>query len=290
MTKPCISFEFFPAKTPAGARALRNTIVQLKAMASNYYSVTYGAGGSTHDGSLSLVKELAQAHHAKVAPHMTCIGTEKDKLLALLKQYQALNIHRLVALRGDISKEYEIAKGLDSAADLITFIRKHSGRHFHIDVAAYPECHPKSPNARADLLNFKAKVAAGADSAITQYFYNPDAYFQFIDRCAKYQIFVPIVPGIMPIMNAQRLIKFSQLCGAEIPRWILKRLADFADCDASLQAFGLEVTQQLCERLIAGGAPGLHFYTLNTAHTTLNLLQSLGLTTRVDAPSFQQVE
>jgi len=277
MTGLVTSFEFFPPKTEEGKITLQKTATQLVTVHPQFFSVTFGAGGSTQTGTIEAVEMLQQKSPVPVTPHLSCVGMSRQQILETLITYQKLGATRIVALRGDIPSGMGQSSELRYASDLVKLIREATGQHFHIDVAAYPEFHPQAESAYDDVLNLKIKVEAGANSAITQYFYNPDAYFNFLDECAKCQIFVPIVPGIMPINCFAKLTRFSDACGAEIPRWIRKRLESFRDDAASIQAFGLEVVYNLCQRLLSGGAPGLHFYTLNQAEPSLNLAKMLGL-------------
>ena len=274
------SFEFFPPKTPEGADKLRAVRDRLAAVGPAFFSVTFGAGGSTREGTWSTVTEIAQAGHA-VAPHISCIGTTRAEVARLIGDYRAQGIRRLVALRGDMPSGAGAGGGdFRYANELVAFIRDETGDWFHIEVAAYPEFHPQARSAEDDLRNFARKVAAGADSAITQYFYNSDAYFRFVDEAHKLGVNVPIVPGIMPITNFAQLARFSDACGAEIPRWIRLRLQGFGDDRASIRAFGLDVVTDLCEQLLSVGAPGLHFYTMNQAEPTLEVWSRLGLSGR----------
>ncbi|MES2553091.1 MAG: methylenetetrahydrofolate reductase [NAD(P)H] [Pseudomonadota bacterium] len=259
-----ISFEFFPPKTAEGMAKLRETRSQLALLKPKFFSVTFGAGGSTRDRTLETVLEI-QAEGFDAAPHISCVSSSKQELTALLDEYQQKGIRRLVALRGDLPSGEVSVGDLRYANELVAFIRQHSGDWFHIEVAAYPEFHPEARSPSADFQHFKQKVQAGANEAITQYFYNPDAYFRFMDQCAHAGITIPIVPGVMPIYNITQLSRFSDVCGAEIPRWLRLRLHDYGDDIASLRALGLDVVTDLCEKLLAGGAPGLHFYTLNQA-------------------------
>lgn len=268
------SIEFFPPKTPEGAEKLRATRRQLAELSPTYFSVTFGAGGSTQQGTLDTVLDImADGHPA--APHLSCIGATRESIRALLKQFQQHGIRRLVALRGDLPSGYGGAGELRYANELVEFIRQETGDWFHIEVAAYPEMHPQARSPQDDLQNFARKVHAGANAAITQYFYNADAYFQFVDNVRKMGIEVPIVAGIMPITNYTQLMRFSDMCGAEIPRWVRLKLASFGDDSASIKAFGLDVVTNLCERLLAGGAPGLHFYSMNQAVATTAIWKRL---------------
>lgn len=271
-----VSFEFFPPKTSEGAAKLRAVRQQLYARAPQFCSVTYGAGGSTHEGTFSTVREIL-AEGVDAASHFSCIGATRDSVRAQLAELQGMGVKRLVALRGDLPSGYGIGGEFQYASDLVAFIRAETGSAFHIEVAAYPEVHPQARSADADLQAFAAKVRAGADSAITQYFFNADAYLRFVDDARRLGLDVPVVPGIMPIMGATQLMRFSDACGAEIPRWIRLRLQGFGDDAASIRAFGLDVVAQLCEQLRRAGAPGLHFYTMNQSAATLEICQRLGL-------------
>lgn len=260
-----MSCEFFPPRTEAGMEKLQvNQRTLDDVIHPDYYSVTFGAGGTTRDRTLETVK-LLSARNINVAPHISCIGSSKKQISELLEQYISLGVTQLVALRGDIPDSGETTKELSHANELVSFIRETTGDHFDIEVAAYPEYHPESLSPQSDFKFFKDKVKAGANGAITQYFYNIDAYFRFIDNCHRENIDIPVTPGIMPITNFASLTRFSDACGAEIPRWIRKQLEAYADDKDSLQAFGLEVVSNLCSQLLAEGAPGLHFYTLNQA-------------------------
>jgi methylenetetrahydrofolate reductase (NADPH) len=268
------SIEFFPPKTPEGAEKLRVTRRKLAELNPKYFSVTFGAGGSTQQGTLDTVLDIMADGHV-AAPHLSCIGATRESIRAILQQFQDHGIRRLVALRGDLPSGYGGAGELRYANELVEFIRAETGDWFHIEVAAYPEVHPQARSPQDDLLNFERKVKAGANAAITQYFYNADAYFQFVDNARKLGIEVPIVAGIMPITNYTQLMRFSDMCGAEIPRWVRLKLASFGDDSASIKAFGLDVVTSLCERLLAGGAPGLHFYSMNQAAATTAIWQRL---------------
>jgi methylenetetrahydrofolate reductase (NADPH) len=268
------SIEFFPPKTPEGAEKLRITRRKLAELNPKYFSVTFGAGGSTQQGTLDTVLDIMADGHL-AAPHLSCIGATRESIRAILKQFQEKGIRRLVALRGDLPSGYGGAGELRYANELVEFIRAETGDWFHIEVAAYPEVHPQARSPQDDLLNFERKIKAGANAAITQYFYNADAYFQFVDSAQKLGIAVPIVAGIMPITNYTQLMRFSEMCGAEIPRWVRLKLASFGDDSASIKAFGLDVVTSLCERLLAGGAPGLHFYSMNQAAATTAVWQRL---------------
>jgi len=273
---PAFSFEFFPPRTPEGVEKLRATRAQLAQLKPRFFSVTYGAGGSTRDRTLETVLEIRKdGSHA--APHISCMGSTRESIAATLELYRANGIRHIVALRGDLPSGTADFGELRYANELVAFIREKTGEHFHIDVACYPEYHPQAPSPAADLANFKRKVDAGANSAITQYFFNAEAYFRFVDACEGAGMSVPIVPGIMPIANFSQLARFSDACGAEIPRWIRLKLQSFDDDRASIRAFGLDVVTDLCDRLLSAGAPGLHFYTLNMAGLTSTLWQRLGL-------------
>lgn len=271
-----LSLEFFPTKTPEGAEKLTAVRQKLYALKPEYCSVTYGAGGSTQDGTIQTVRAIL-AEGVDAAPHFSCIGATKASVREQLAQFKAEGIRRIVALRGDLPSGYGSFGEFRYASELVAFIREETGSHFHIEVAAYPEMHPQARNPEADLKAFATKVRAGADVALTQYFFNPDAYFRFVDDVAKAGLDIPVVPGIMPIINASQLIRFSDACGAEIPRWVRSRLEGFGDDKASIQAFGLDVVSALCERLRAGGAPGVHFYTMNQAGPVKALCERLGL-------------
>lgn len=270
------SFEFFPPKTPEGVEKLRATRRQLAQLRPAFFSVTFGAGGSTRDRTLETVLEI-QAEGYNAAPHLSCIGSTRESIREVLATYKAHGIRHIVALRGDLPSGMADPGEFHYANELVEFIRRETGDWFHIEVAAYPEFHPQAKSARDDLLNFKRKVEAGANAAITQYFYNADAYFRFVEDCEALGVTIPIVPGIMPITNYAQLARFSDACGAEIPRWIRKRLEGMADDLDQIRAFGLDVVTDLCDRLLQGGAPGLHFYTLNQAGPTSTIWQRLGL-------------
>ena len=274
MEKHNFSIEFFPPKTPEGAEKLRVTRAKLSELQPKYFSVTFGAGGSTQEGTLQTVQEIQAAGH-DAAPHLSCVGATRESIRAVLKQYQDSGIRRIVALRGDLPSGYGGAGELRYASDLVEFIRQETGDWFRIEVAAYPEMHPQARSPQDDLQAFARKVSAGADAAITQYFYNADAYFSFVDNVRKLGVTVPIVAGIMPITNYMQLMRFSDMCGAEIPRWVRLKLASFGDDSASIKAFGLDVVTGLCEKLLAGGAPGLHFYSMNQAVPTTAIWQRL---------------
>ena len=272
---PAISFEFFPPKTDEQRAQLDRAAQLLKAYRPEYASVTFGAGGSTLSYTGDTVARLHQQHGFSVAPHLSCVGGTRAELAALLDSYCAAGYRRIVALRGDLPSGMATPGDFRYAAELVRFIREHSGDHFHIEVAAYPETHPQADDALRDLRHFKAKIDAGADGAITQYFFNADAYFRFVDDARALGVNVPIVPGIMPIANYSQLKRFSDMCGAEIPRWIAKRMQAHGDDAESVRALGAEVVAQLCRRLLDGGAPGLHFYTLNRTRATQAVLQQL---------------
>jgi methylenetetrahydrofolate reductase (NADPH) len=270
------SFEFFPPKTPEGAAKLRTTTRQLAQLNPAFFSVTYGAGGSTREGTLNTVLQIrADGHPA--APHLSCIASTRELLAEVIEQYKSNQIRHIVALRGDMPSGLAAAGDFRYASELVAYIRSRTGDWFHIEVAAYPEYHPQARRPQQDLTAFKAKIDAGADAAITQYFYNPDAYFHFVEQAEALGINVPIVPGIMPINNFSQLARFSDACGAEIPRWMRLKLEGYGDDTASVKAFGLDVVTHLCDKLLAGGAPGLHFYTMNQAGPTSTIWQRLGL-------------
>jgi methylenetetrahydrofolate reductase (NADPH) len=269
-----VSFEFFPPNTPEGLAKLRETRRQLALLEPEFFSVTFGAGGSTRDKSLGVVDEIATEGHA-VAPHLSCVGATREGIAELLAHWRARGVRRLVALRGDLPSGMVDAGEFRYASDLVAFVRERTGDWFRIEVAAYPEVHPQATSADADLKAFVHKVQAGADAAITQYFFNADAYFRFVDAARAHGVTVPIVPGIMPITNYTQLARFSDACGAEIPRWIRMRLAGFADDVDSLRAFGHDIVTALCQRLLEGGAPGIHFYTLNQPGPSRAIWQGL---------------
>ena len=271
------SIEFYPPKTAEGADKLRVARASLATLDPKYFSVTFGAGGSTQQGTLDTVLEIINEGHV-AAPHLSCVGGSRESIRAVLAEFKSHGIKRVVALRGDLPSGYGGAGELRYASDLVEFIRIETGDWFHVEVAAYPEVHPQARSPQDDLQNFARKVHAGANAAITQYFYNADAYFQFVDNARKLGVDVPIVAGIMPITNYTQLMRFSDMCGAEIPRWVRQKLASFGDDSASIKAFGLDVVSVLCERLLAGGAPGLHFYSMNQAGPTSALWQRLAST------------
>jgi len=270
------SIEFFPPRTPEGVEKLRMARRQLAQLSPAFFSVTFGAGGSTREGTLSTVLEIRD-EGLPAAPHISCVSSTRANIRDVLSQYRGHGIRHLVALRGDLPSGTADAGEFRYANELVTFIREETGDWFHIDVAAYPEYHPQSRSPGDDLANFKRKVVAGANSAITQYFFNADAYWRFVDACDEAGVRVPIVPGIMPIASYTKLARFSDACGAEIPRWIRRKLECYGDDTASIRAFGLDVVTRLCADLLEGGAPGLHFYTLNQAALTTTLWQRLGL-------------
>lgn len=271
-----ISFEFFPPKTPEGAVKLRAVRQQLYAYKPEFCSVTYGAGGSTQEGTFTTVGEI-QSEGMAAASHFSCIGATKASVREQLRQLQGMGVKRLVALRGDLPSGYGMGGEFHYASDLVAFIRAEMGDAFHIEVAAYPEFHPQAKSPEADLQAFVTKVKAGADSAITQYFFNTDAYFRFVDDTYSMGVDIPVVPGIMPITNASQLLRFSDACGAEVPRWIRSRLQAFGDDTASIQAFGHEVVLDLCDQLRHAGVPGLHFYSMNQSGPVVALCRDLGL-------------
>lgn len=271
-----LSIEFFPPQTPEGAEKLRTVRERLAVLQPAFFSVTYGAGGSTRERTFATVQEIAAAGF-EAAPHLSCIGASRAQLRAILKEYQEAGIRRIVALRGDLPSGVGTTGELRYASELVEFIRAETGRRFILEVAAYPEWHPQAKSPRDDLLAFQRKVAAGADSAITQYFYNLDAYLHFVDEVRALGIDIPIVPGIMPITSFAKLARFSDACGAEIPRWMRRKFESFGDDSASIRAFGLDVVTDLCQRLLEAGAPGLHFYCMNQAEPTLAICERLGL-------------
>lgn len=271
-----LSIEFFPPQTAEGADKLRVVRQKLAVLKPEFFSVTFGAGGTTQERTFEAVFEIQQEGH-QAAPHLSCIGSTREHIREILQRYQAAGIRRIVALRGDLPSGVGFAGELRYANELVEFIRTETGDHFHIEVAAYPEYHPQARTPQDDLLAFKRKVEAGADSAITQYFYNADAYFHFVDAVRARGVDIPIVPGIMPIAGFSKLARFSDACGAEIPRWMRKKFEGFGDDVESIRAFGLDVVAGLCEKLLAGGAPGLHFYCMNQAALTTEICRRLGL-------------
>lgn len=275
MSSAPVSFEFFPPKTPAGQEKLLAVRDQLAAVSPEFFSVTYGAGGSTQDGTLNTVLALRETG-IDTAPHLSCIGASRSELKTLLQNYKDKGIRRLVALRGDLPSGMGMGGELRYANELVAFIKEEFGNDFILEVAAYPESHPQAANLDADIKNFVRKCQAGADSAITQYFFNADAYFYFVDRVRAAGVEIPIIPGIMPITNYSKLARFSDACGAELPRWIRKQLEAYGDDTDSICQFGEEVISRLCQQLLDGGAPGLHFYTLNQAGASLAVVRNLG--------------
>lgn len=271
-----ISLEFFPTKTPEGAEKLRAVRQQLYALKPEFCSVTFGAGGSTQDGTLQAVTEI-MSEGCPAAPHLSCIGQSRESIRERLAAYRSAGIRRIVALRGDLPSGYGVGGEFRYASDLVAFVRAETGDHFHIEVAAYPETHPQAKSPLADLDAFAAKVKAGANSGITQYFFNSDAYFRYVDDLHKLGVDVPVVPGIMPIASSTQLMRFSDACGAEIPRWVRMRLQAFGDDTASIKAFGLDVVTDLCDQLRNAGVPGLHFYTMNQSTATMEIVRRLAL-------------
>lgn len=273
-TTKSFSFEFYPPKTDEGAVNLKTVHSKLAEQKPEYFSVTFGAGGSTRDKTFDTVVDI-QKKGIAAAPHLSCVASTKENIRTILKNYQVNGIARIVALRGDLPSGMMSAGEFRYANELVEFIRQETGDYFQLHVAAYPEVHPQAQSAAEDFKNFKRKVDAGANAAITQYFYNAEAYFYFVDLCEKKGITIPIVPGIMPITQYAQLFRFSEMCGADIPRWLRKRLVDFGDDRAAIQAFGLDLVSNLCQRLLDGGAPGLHFYTMNQSAPTLAILENL---------------
>ncbi|MEY3755059.1 MAG: hypothetical protein RLY27_1667 [Pseudomonadota bacterium] len=270
-----LSIEFFPPKTPEGAEKLRLVKDRLaKEVKPSFFSVTFGAGGSTQEGTLRTVESIHQSGQ-EAAPHLSCVGSSKENIYELLRLYKEMGVRRIVALRGDLPSGMGQYGEFHHANELVAYIRESYGDWFHIEVAAYPEMHPQASSVRADIEHFVTKIQAGANSAITQYFYNTDAYFQYIEDVESRGVKVPIVPGIMPITSSSQLLRFSDSCGAEIPRWLRKRLEGFGDDIASIKAFGLDVVTDLSLQLLAGGAPGLHFYSLNQADPTIAIIKNL---------------
>ncbi|CAH0171487.1 5,10-methylenetetrahydrofolate reductase [Pseudomonas sp. Bi70] len=271
-----VSFEFFPTKTDAGHEKLLNTARELAGYNPDFFSCTYGAGGSTRDRTLNTVLQLDGEVKVPTAPHLSCVGDSKAELIELLNLYKSKGINRIVALRGDLPSGMGMSSGeLRHANDLVELIRQETGDHFHIEVAAYPEMHPQARNFEDDIANFVRKAKAGANSAITQYFFNPDCYFYFVERVRRMGVDIPVIPGIMPITNYSKLARFSDACGAELPRWVRKQLEAYGDDTQSIQRFGEEMITAMCERLIEGGAPSLHFYTLNQAAPSLAVWKNL---------------
>ena len=270
-----ISIEFFPPQTPEGVEKLRAVREKLAVLKPEFFSVTFGAGGSTRERTFSVVKEIA-AEGFNAAPHLSCVGSTRQSILDILNDYRQAGIRRIVALRGDLPSGTAEAGEFRYANELVEFIRKETGDHFHLEVGAYPEWHPQSSFPRDDLANFVRKVKAGADSAITQFFFNADAYFHFVDEVRALGVDIPIVPGIMPIGNFSKLARFADACGAELPRWMRRKFEGLGDDTDAIRAFGLDVVTELCERLLAGGAPGLHFYSMNQSGLTLEICKRLG--------------
>ncbi len=274
------SMEFFPPRSPEAEETLNRALTRLTPLKPRFCSVTFGAAGSTREKTFETVCDMQHHRGLEAAPHISCVASTRQSIREILKSYEAHGIQHIVALRGDMPSGMLADGEFRYANELVSFIREETGDHFHIEVAAYPEMHPQAASLEADLDNFKRKVDAGADSAITQYFFNPEAYFRFIDDCEKRGITLPIVPGIMPITNYTQIARFSEMCGADIPRWMRKRLEGFGDDRAAIRAFGLEVISALCARLLDQGAPGLHFYTLNQADAVLGIWRNLGLDVR----------
>ncbi|MEO8669965.1 MAG: methylenetetrahydrofolate reductase [NAD(P)H] [Tahibacter sp.] len=270
-----ISLEFFPPKTDEQRDVLEKSLTRLKTLKPEYVSVTFGAGGSTLSYTPDTVCHLREHHNLDAAPHLSCMGGTRAEIRGLIDHYRSKGCQRIVALRGDLPSGMASYGDFRYASDLVEFIRTETGDYFHIEVACYPEMHPQSEDSRADLANFRRKIDAGANGAITQYFYNPDAYFRFVDDARRAGVTIPIVPGVMPITNYSQLRRFSEMCGAEIPRWIGRRLQAFGDDAESIREFGIDVVAELCRRLIAGGAPSLHFYTLNRARSTTAIVEAL---------------
>jgi methylenetetrahydrofolate reductase (NADPH) len=270
-----LSIEFFPPQTPEGIAKLNTVRAELAPLAPDFFSVTFGAGGSTRERTFAAVRDIAADGYA-AAPHLSCVGSTRDNIAAILRDYQAAGIRRIVALRGDLPSGMAQAGDFRYANELVEFIRAETGDHFHIEVAAYPEWHPQARTPADDLTAFVRKVRAGADSAITQYFYNADAYFHFCDSVRALGVDVPVVPGIMPIVSFAKLARFSDACGAELPRWMRRKFESLYDDTVSIRAFGLDIVTALCERLLAGGAPGLHFYSMNQSGLTLEICRRLG--------------
>ena len=274
--KPEVSIEFFPPQTPEGIEKLRGVRAQLATLKPKFFSVTYGAGGSTRERTFAIVKEIvAEGHEA--APHLSCIGSTRASIREILDEYRSAGIRRIVALRGDLPSGTAEAGEFRYANELVEFIRAETGDHFSLEVAAYPEWHPQARFPRDDLANFVRKAKAGANSAITQYFYNADAYFHFVDEIRKLGIDIPVMPGIMPIVSFSKLARFTDVCGAELPRWMRRKFEGLGDDTDAIRAFGLDVVTSLCERLLAGGAPGLHFYSMNQSALTLEICKRLGI-------------
>jgi len=271
------SFEYFPPKTPEAVGKLQTTTERLAKLKPDFFSVTFGAGGSTRERTFETVMDIYQKSGIDGVPHVSCIGSTTEEIQSVLKTYMEAGINKVVALRGDLPSGSIGGGPLRYASELVEFIRKETGGHFHIEVAAYPEFHPQALSAQKDIENFIRKIDAGADAAITQYFYNPDAYYRFIESCEKMGMDVPIVPGIMPIVTCTQLCRFSEACGAEIPRWILKRLQEFGDDRNAIREFGIDVTTELCDHLLSNGAPGIHFYTMNQSTAVEAIWNNLNL-------------
>ncbi|MEM7026659.1 MAG: methylenetetrahydrofolate reductase [NAD(P)H] [Pseudomonadota bacterium] len=274
------SFEFFPPRTPEAVGKLQTTQEKLAELNPDFFSVTFGAGGSTRERTFETVMDIREKTGIDGVPHISCMGALNDEIKDILENYRKNGVKRVVALRGDLPSGSVGYGQLRYANELVEFIRNETGDHFHIEVAAYPEFHPQSPSPQADLKNFKMKVDAGANSAITQYFYNPFAYYRFVENCEKLGIDIPIVAGVMPIINCTQLRRFSDACGAEIPRWILLRLQEFGDDRASIRKFGIDVTTELCSELLENGAPGIHFYTMNQSEASTEIWKNLGIDQR----------
>ena len=273
--RPSISIEFFPPNTPVGSDKLKTVVQELSVLSPEFFSVTYGAGGSTREKTLTTVRNIAAAGF-EAAPHLSCVGSTREGIAEILATYRAQGIHRLVALRGDLPSGTAVAGEFRYASELVQFVRETQGSDWHIEVAAYPEYHPEQRYARRDLQHFADKMAAGADAAITQFFFNPDAYFHFVDEVRKLGVTAPIVPGIMPIHNFARVAQFAARDGIEIPRWVMLKMEGYLDDAASIREFGIEVVARLCERLVTGGAPAIHFYALNQSALTLEVCRRLG--------------
>ena len=271
-----ISIEFFPPQTPEGIEKLRLVREELAVLKPEYFSVTFGAGGSTRERTFAVVKEIAAEGH-EAAPHLSCIGSTRDNIREILQEYKEEGIRRIVALRGDLPSGMAETGEFRYANELVEFIRAETGNHFRLEVAAYPEWHPQARNPADDLTAFVRKAKAGANSAITQYFYNTDAYFHFVDEVRAAGVDIPVFPGIMPIVSFSKLARFSDACGAELPRWMRRKFEGFGDDTASIRAFGLDIVTELCQRLLAGGAPGLHFYSMNQSGLTLEICRRLNL-------------
>ena len=271
------SFEFFPPKTPEAVTRLQTTQERLAKLKPDFFSVTFGAGGSTRERTFETVMDIYKKTGIDGVPHVSCIGSSTEEIKSVLASYMAAGIHKVVALRGDLPSGSIGTGALRYASELVAFIRQETGDHFHIEVAAYPEFHPQALSAQQDMDNFKRKIDAGANAAITQYFYNPDAYYRYIDSCERLGIDIPIVPGVMPIVTCTQLCRFSAACGAEIPRWILKRLQEFGDDRQAIREFGVDVTTELCDHLLSQGAPGVHFYTMNQSIAVETIWNNLQL-------------